>query len=257
MLRVGLCAQLSETSNITANMARMEDMAGAARRQGLDAIFLGEAYLQGFDSLRFQPEHDREIALGISSQPIEGIRKMARNHRLAVGFGFYELAHEIFYASYLVLDRFGDTLCHYRRLSSGWRYPDSPACYQEGKTLTHFEIRGIKIGLMVCGDFWTEALMGSIHALERMADAMLWPVHCDYPLADWENGIRDEYRERSGILTKPVMFVNNLHPAPERAKGGAYCWHKGETQGALSAGQAGMLAVSLPLMALRPGAYTR
>lgn len=247
MLRAGLCAQMSETSNITANTARMERMADEARRLGLDAIFLGEAYLQGFDSMNFQPEHDREIAQGISSQPIERIRNIARKHQLAIGFGFYEFVDGIFYASYLVVGRFGETLCHYRRMSPGWRYPDSPDCYQEGKALTGFEIKGIKIGLVICGDFWTKALMDSIHALEKSVDAMLWPVHCDYPLNDWENKIRDEYREHSGNLMIPILFVNNLHPAHDRAKGGAYCWHQGKTLGAFNAGQTGMLTVSLPL----------
>lgn len=245
MPRLGLCVQLSEEGRVSSNLARIWDMAVQARQRGLDAIFFGEAFLQGFDSLAFQPEKDRGLALALSSGVIISIRQAAIHHKLAIGFGFYELDGSSIYSSYLVVGEDGQTLCHYRRISPGWRYPDAPACYREGKDLIAFPLKGRSLGLVVCGDLWEDTLMADMKSLCQAADALLWPVHCDYPLEDWENGIRAEYVSRTRLVDLPVLFVNNLHTAPDRARGGAYRWQKGQETASLPAGQAGMLEVSI------------
>lgn len=245
MPRIGLCVQLSEENKPAENLRRMSEMAREAQQNDLDALFFGEAYIQGFDSLVFQPDADMNIALSLDSETIKEIRKLAIQCRLALGFGFYELDCGRIFASYLVFDRNGQTICHYRRISPGWRIPDAPPCYREGAQLSRFTIRGTSFGLMVCGDFWTDSLMADIKTMDAQVDAVLWPVHCDYPLANWEASTREAYRERTKLLSKPVLFVNNLHLAPDRAKGGAYCWHQGVQRVEMPAGQAGILETSL------------
>jgi hypothetical protein len=123
--------------------------------------------------------------------------------------------------------------------------PIPPKCYREGEAFCGFSIKGKTLGLMVCGDFYTDSLIKELQAMEDRVDAFLWPVHCDYPLEEWEGGILEEYREHSRMLQKPVLFVNNLHPEESRARGGAYQWHKGQTLAHCPAGKAGMVVVKL------------
>lgn len=245
MALVGLCPRESGENRVEENLARIREDAVRGKALGLDALFFGEAYLQGFDSLLFCPEEDAKIAFREGHSVLKELGNIAREQAIFLGFGYFELDEDRFYAAYRVVNPLGRVICHYRRRSPGWRYPDAPPCYREGTEFKTFDIRGKTLGLMVCGDFYEPGLQAELQALSGRVDAFLWPVHCDYPLEDWENGILKEYREHSAQLLKPVLFVNNLHPLPERAKGGAYCWYRGRTLFSLPAGREGLLAVEL------------
>lgn len=243
MLRIGLCPQPSHERQVARNLERIRGCARGAR--GIHALFFGEAFLQGFDSLAFDPERDIDVAFDENSPALAEAAEIVRYYGVYLGFGYYEKDRGNFYAAYRVLDSQGQVLCHYRRRSPGWRYPDSPACYREGDAFCTFSILGKTFGLMVCGDFFTDSLLPDLKALEASADAFIWPVHCDYPLEQWRGGVEEEYRDHSKTLDKPVLFVNNLHRDEDRAKGGAYCWSKGQAVARLPAGEAGILTVEL------------
>ncbi len=248
-MRIGLCPQLSLEGNTEENLSRIETCAKEAQRQGLSLIVFGEAYLQGFDSLHFDPQKDQDIAVTIHSPLIDQVKALAQAHEVAIGFGFHERTDDEqprFYAAYMVVGSQGETLCHYRRMSSGWRYPDSPACYREGTAPCTFTLNGLTLGVMMCGDFWEDLLMPTWQQLDSQVDAWLWPVHCDYPLADWLSGTRDEYRAHTKHLEKPVLFVNNLHADTDRARGCAAHWHQGLVVAEYPAGEPGMLTTSIP-----------
>ena len=76
-------------------------------------------------------------------------------------------------------------------------------------------------------------------------DLFLWPVHCDYPVSQWHETEGEAYRQRSQILSKPVLFVNNYVDPADRAKGGAYLWHLGRELDALPYGLPGLLHVEV------------
>lgn len=146
----------------------------------------------------------------------------ARQPGAGIGFGFYEKALEderpALCAACRVVDGGGCLLCHDRRRSPGWRTKDAPN-YREGDRFLRFYLAGKTLAVMVCGDFWEEGLLKDLQALQDCADAFLWPVHCDDPLEEWEKRIKAEYVQRSLLLSKPVLFVNNLRLEPDRAKG--------------------------------------
>ncbi|HZK28664.1 MAG TPA: hypothetical protein VFD19_00430, partial [Clostridia bacterium] len=80
---------------------------------------------------------------------------------------------------------------------------------------------------------------------DETTDCFLWPVHCDYPVDKWNRVTHEEYRKRTQILAKPVIFVNNFIEEESRAKGGAYLWKQGKELASLAYGKPGILLVDL------------
>ena len=244
-MKIALIAALSETNQPEANFQRMQDWATKAKAAGADLALFGEAFLQGFEALTFDYQQDIEKTFSSGSHIIARICAFARETGIALGLGYYENDHGAIYASYLLVSKEGQIMANYRRVSPGWKEPGAHADYREGKHFLTVRYLDKTLGLMLCGDFWEDHLLPAIVEMDLHADAFLWPVHCDYAVSDWENGIREEYRERSQILEHPVLFINNVAAPADRAKGGLYHWDLGRTVAALEMGEEGMLVVTV------------
>lgn len=234
-MKIALCPSLSQDLQFRENLQRLEDKATRASVLGADLALFGEAFLQGFDAMCWDYEKDIPNAYAMSSEEIALIRQIAREQKIAIGFGLIENHQGGIYSSYAVLDKNGETADLYRRVSTGWKEekayvnPD----YREGKSFHSFELEGKRFASMICGDFWEDELIPQIVELDPEVDAFLWPVHCDYTTEDWEGGEFEAYEDRSAILAKPVFFVDNyrdpLLGIDPRAHGRAYVWQQGKT----------------------------
>lgn len=244
-MKIGLCAEYSEERNVSGNLERLRAQAREASGQGIELLFFGEAYLQGFGAMTFDYAEDIERALGIHGAELAEVRAVAAEYGIGIGVGFYENYKGAIYSSYLVVDDRGNSFLHYRRRSEGWKMPHACADYREGKNFKSGTFRGKRFAVMICGDFWEDALLEDLVALEEEVDVFVWPVHCDYSVERWEVTEKENYRERSAILGKPVLYCNNWQPEEETAKGGAYHWHLGREISAMPSGQPGVRIVRI------------
>ncbi len=244
-LRITCSCLPGSLRDLDRNMETMHAAIGEAKSQGSDLIVFGEAFLNGFEALNFNYMHDAMKALFIKGREITQIRRWAFEHRMAVGFGFYENDGGYLFSSYLVIDRHGEIKGHYRRVSEGWREKNTSVEYKEGDRFITFKLDQTNITVLVCGDFWEDRLLMPIIDKDMETDLFLWPVHCDYSVGQWRDSIQEEYRTRSQILAKPVLFVNNYIDQEDRAKGGAYLWHLGRELYALPCGVPGLLNVEV------------
>jgi len=242
---MGICIQLSAATcvygDVKANLATIEREAELAKNANVDLVLFGEAFLQGFDSMTFNYHHDADVTFGLGSVPIAHLRKMASDYSVGIGVGFYENDHGAFYSSYLVIDKRGKIVHRYRRASEGWKLPGANADYREGNDFLPFEFEDVKMGVLICGDLWEDHLLKAIADLDAHVECILWPVHTDYSIDEWEGGVRKEYIERASILGAHVFFVNNYVQHEDLAKGGAYVWYQGRELAALSPGHPGRL----------------
>lgn len=244
-LRVTCSCLPGSLRDLDHNLSTMHTAFMEARKQGTDLIVFGEAFLNGFDALNFNYMHDAMKALFIRGREITQIRSWACEYRMAVGFGFYENDKGNLFSSYLVIDHQGVIQGHYRRVSQGWRMKNTCYEYKEGQEFITFTLNQTSITILVCGDLWEDSLLMPIIDKDAVTDLFLWPVHCDYPVEQWHESVREEYRQRSQILAKPVLFVNNYIDQEDRAKGGAYLWHWGRELYALPYGEPGLLKVEV------------
>lgn len=162
----------------------------------------------------------------MKSVEIANIRKLAKDNSVAIGFGFYENEKGGIYSTYLVIDDNGEILTKYQRKSTGWKIKSACADYREGSTFKTFIYKDKKFGVMLCGDFWEDYLLDEIIYMDSEVDAFLWPVHIDFTKEEWNKNEREDYRKRTEILAKPVLFVDNFHFDTKIAR--AYLFKQGK-----------------------------
>ncbi len=240
-IKIQLSAAMCVYGDVEANLATIEREAEFAKETSADLVLFGEAFLQGFESMTFNYHHDADVTLGMGSVPVAHLRKMAQDYGVGLGVGFYENDHGAFYSSYLIIGKTGEILHRYRRVSEGWKLPGANADYREGSDFLPFEFEKVRMGVLICGDLWEDHLLEAVVGLDAEVDCILWPVHTDYSVDDWEGGIRREYIERASILGAHVFFINNYVQHEDLAKGGAYVWHQGRELAAVSPGSPGRL----------------
>lgn len=225
-MKIALASIHSSDHDLSGNLEKMTAAVHEAAAAGADLVLFGESTLTGFDSINFNYAHDIKIALALRSPEISSFRKLARELEIAIGLGFIENEKGAIYSSYLVIDTEGEIADNYHRVSQGWRTPDACADYREGGSFHSFPLLGKRFTTLICGDFWEDDLLTAIVGADAESDCFLWPVHVNLPL---ERGSIDrrEYRERTEILARPVLFVNNQGILDGVTYGGAFVWQQG------------------------------
>lgn len=241
--------------NLSANTLALEESMRSAKKGGADLVLHGEASLSGFEALNFDYRRDLDYTLALQSMEIVRMQKLARDIGIAVGFGFYENEDGGFYSTYLIIDKEGEIIDLYHRVSPGWKIPSANADYRVGKTFHSFEYLGKTFATLVCGDLWEDDLLMSIIDLDPIVDAWLWPVHLDIPVEEWNKENKDyhdpynvsrlAYSHRSAILEKPVLMINNYVQDEGRAKGGLYHWRLSSEIAAQAPGKPAQLFVEI------------
>jgi hypothetical protein len=135
----------------------------------------------------------------------------------------------------------------FRRVSVGWKdVRRTDGHYREGDGFHLFSYGGIRFATALCGDLWTPGRPEELAALG--ADAVLWPVWCDYPAAEWNEQVKLEYAAQASRCGCPVLYVNPFcvdPDAPDAAAGGAACFSGGRIVCEAPAGESGILFVEL------------
>lgn len=245
-MKIALASAPVKNRNIEFNTQAMIEAMNKASGQA-DVILFGESVLQGFDSLCWEYETDKHMAVALTDAPIQRMRKAAKQYGIAVSFGFIERIDDNLYSSQIFIDSDGEIVTVFHRISIGWKeYDKTDDHYREGK---HFEkfcygVKSFAIGL--CGDLWTDGRPEEMKALN--SDVVLWPVWCDYKADEWNNSIKHEYAEQAALCGDSVLLVNpygaDLDTA-EVASGGLAYFRNGRIVSELSAGNSGTMIVEV------------
>lgn len=245
-MRIVLASNRVLTGNIQQNVESIvrEIKEYAAKA---DLILFGETALQGFDCLCWNFEEDCKIAISQWDNAVLTIRNAAQSAKIAVSFGYIEKTEERIFSSQMVIDSKGEILHNYRRVSSGWRVPESDKHYAEGVCFKSFNLKDKKFVIGLCGDLWQEDRveeMWNIHA-----DVVLWPVWCDYNAEKWNNQIKYDYAAQAALCGRDVLLVNpfciDISENDDFASGGSAYFRDGEIVGELPAGCSAALMVEI------------
>lgn len=203
-----------------------------------DLLVFGETFLQGFQSLCWNFEKDRTVAVAESDPIISEIRDAAKANKVAVSFGYIEKADDKIYSSQLTIDKEGKTISNFRRVSPGWKEEIADEHYCEGKEFPAFEFEGKVFSVGLCGDLWFDENCVEVEALK--ADIVLWPVYTDFNFTDWNSSIKNEYAEQAAKIGKTVLYVNSYcldMDDDEIARGGAAVFSNGKIIEEVPAGE--------------------
>lgn len=245
-MNIALASAPVKNRNLEFNMQAMLD--AIEKVSGLaDVILFGESVLQGFDSLCWDYENDRHMALSWADPPIQRMRDAAQKNNIAVSFGFLERAGETLYSSQIFIGADGEIVNLFHRVSEGWKnYWITDDHYREGQNFEKFCYGGKTFAIGLCGDLWTDGRPQEMKALG--ADVVLWPVWCDYKPIEWNSSIKYEYAGQAALCGDSVLLVNPYCADPEAsdvASGGACYFQNGSIVSEMPAGNSGILIVEI------------
>ena len=245
-MKIALASAPVKNRNIELNLQAMIDAMNKASGQA-EAILFGEAVLQGFDSLCWDYETDKHMAVALTDAPIQRMCEAAKQYGIAVSFGFIERIDDTLYSSQIFIGSDGDIVTVFHRVSIGWKeFSKSDDHYREGKHFEKFCYCGKCFAIGLCGDLWTDGRPEEMKALN--ADVVLWPVWCDYKADEWNNSIKHEYAEQAALCGDSVLLVNPYGAdldTPDVASGGLAHFRNGSIVSELSAGNSGTMIVEV------------
>ncbi len=211
-----------------------------------DIVIFGEAFLQGFYGPTFEVEHDKKLAVSQDSVIINEICEAAKEHEIAVSFGFIERDGDYFYSSQITINSKGEIIDIYRRVSEGWKLPHANEKYCEGHGFHTFSYLGKKIAVGLCGDFWFDENIDEVKQL--LSDVVFWPVYTDFNYNEWNTSVKYEYAEQAGMIGGKVLYVNSLckdKDEDEIARGGSALFVDGQISREIPSGREDILLVEV------------
>lgn len=194
----------------------------------VDLILFGETFLQGFDSLSWNYNIDKNIAISKNDINIIEIMNASKENHVGVSFGYIEKDDDSIYSSQITIDKNGKIINNYRRVSNGWKEKCADFHYKEGTGFEVFEFEEKKIVVGLCGDFWHEENIEKMNNLNK--DLIFWPVYTEFNYDEWCNDIKYDYAKQALKFKKPTLYVNSLplNILDEKiAKGGAALFENG------------------------------
>ena len=235
-MRIGLASYRCENKNTEFNINQIERaMREVQGKVGL--LCFGEAFLQGFDSLCWDFEIDKNIAVSKESETMERLRKMTVQYGMAILLGYIERDGERLYSSCAVIAD-GTIVHNYRRISRGWKeFTRTDEHYCEGTVTGEFRLQGQDFMVALCGDLW------DFPERFRTGHTLLWPVYVNYSKEEWEGGAIEEYAAQAVLAAGETLMVNPLDNDPVN-HGGSFCFRNGTVAARLPFDTEGVLIVT-------------
>ena len=235
-MRIGLASYRCENKNTEFNISQIERAMREAQGK-VELLCFGEAFLQGFDSLCWDFEIDKNIAVSKESETMERLRKMTVQYGMAILLGYIERDGERLYSSCAVIAD-GTIVHNYRRISRGWKeFTRTDEHYCEGTVTGEFRLQGQDFMVALCGDLW------DFPERFRTGHTLLWPVYVNYSKEEWEGGAIEEYAAQAVLAAGETLMVNPLDNDPVN-HGGSFCFRNGTVTARLPFDTEGVLIVT-------------
>lgn len=197
-LRVGALELPYRDGDPEGMLRRLDD--ALAQTRGLDLVVPCEALLTGYVSRRGDFDL-RRFAEPLDGPAVTALRALARAHGVALGAPWVERDGARCFNSYLVVDREGATLAHYRKRCP-W-FPERWATPGDLGT-PGFTLAGVRLTIAVCYDIHFVSRLA--RATLREADALLFPSAW---VDDGEDDLRDALLPR--VARRHGVWVVNAN----------------------------------------------
>ena len=219
-MRIGLVSYRCENRNIPFNLSQIEKALRETEGK-VDLLCFGEAFLQGFDSLCWDYETDKDMAVSTDSETIRRLCSLTLQYGTGLLVGYIERDRDRLYSSCIVLAD-GEIAHNYRRISKGWKeFSITDRHYCEGGDPHEFCLFGETLMLALCGDLW------DYPEKFRTDHLLIWPVYVNYSTADWEGGILEEYASQAALAASDTLMINPIDHNPEN-HGGSFHFRLGK-----------------------------
>jgi len=235
-MKIGLAVYRSVNNDIAFNISQIEKAMSAAQGT-VDLLCLGEAFLQGFDSLSWNYETDRSVAVSADSDVMRHLCDMTLRYQVDLLLGYIEACGDAIYSSCAVIEN-GRLICNYRRISRGWKeYTITDQHYREGEGPVSFLYHGQPVTIALCGDLW------DLPERFKTDGLLIWPVYLNFGLDEWASAEAD-YAAQADLAARKALMVNPISKEPV-SHGGAFYFVDGAVKEKLPYDVEGILTVEL------------
>ena len=205
-MKIGLAAYKFENKNIEFNIAQMEKAIQESQGKA-ELLCFGETFLQGFGSLLWDYETDKDMAITQDSAIMQQICDLSARYQVDLLFGYVEREGDSIYSSCAVIEQ-GKLIHNYRRISKNWKeYDRTDYHYCEGITTKEFLYHGKMISIALCGDLWL------FPERFKTDDLLIWPIYVNFDLEEWKN-YEQEYADRALLACPKTLMVNSITDDP-------------------------------------------
>ena len=237
-MKIGLVSYEFKNREIEYNIKKIEKAIISANGKA-DLLCFGETFLQGFDSLSWNYEIDKNIAITKESVIMEKLKKLSEKHKIDLGIGYIEREKEKIYSSFVVIGK--EKIIHnYRRITKNWKeYSITDEHYCEGKISASFIYKNREFKIALCGDMWICPEKFKTNGI------LLWPVYCNFTKEEWENIEQSDYAKQSKLASDNVLLVNSITKKEPISIGGAYYFKNGKIENSLELDKEDILFVEI------------
>ncbi|AXU09819.1 carbon-nitrogen hydrolase family protein [Parvimonas micra] len=237
-MKIGLVSYEFKNGKIEYNIKKIKKAIISANGKA-DLLCFGETFLQGFDSLSWNYEIDKNIAITKESVTMEKLKKLSEKHKIDLGIGYIEREKEKIYSSFVVIGK--EKIIHnYRRITKNWKeYSITDEHYCEGKISASFIYKNREFKIALCGDMWICPEKFKTNGI------LLWPVYCNFTKEEWENTEQSDYAKQSKLASDNVLLVNSITKEEPISIGGAYYFKNGKIENSLELDKEDILFVEI------------
>lgn len=224
-MRIKLISEVSINNEITINTETIIKHLNAS--EDADLILFSEAFLNGFDGLTWNYETDLNRSILNAANDIVVIKEACLKNNCAVGFGYFERVAQDIYCSYMIIDKEGNIINNYQRISTGWKEIRLTTNeYKEGIKIIPFNINGFNGVTLLCGDLWDDDIKNKLLDIivDSKIDFLIWPNHLDYSKEEFEKEMKIDYAYRVKDINIPIFLINDIS---DTSPGGAVIFKNG------------------------------
>ena len=237
-MKIGLVSYEFNNGKIEYNIKKIEKAIISANGKA-DLLCFGETFLQGFDSLSWNYEIDKNIAITKDSAIMEKLKKLSEKHKIDLGIGYIEREKEKIYSSFIVIEK-GKIIHNYRRITKNWKeYSITDEHYCEGEISETFIYKNREFKIALCGDMWICPEKFKTNGI------LLWPVYCNFTKDEWKNTEQFDYAVQSKSASDNVLLVNSITTGEPISVGGAHYFKNGKIEKSLELDKEDVLIVEI------------
>ena len=237
-MKIGLVSYEFKNGEIEYNIKKIEKAIISANGKA-DLLCFGETFLQGFDSLSWNYEIDKNIAITKESFIMDKLKNLSEKYNIDLGIGYIEREREQIFSSFVVIEK-GKIIHNYRRITKNWKeYSITDEHYCEGKISETFIYKNTEFKIVLCGDMWICPEKFKTNGI------LLWPVYCNFSKDEWENTEQSDYAKQSKLASDNVLLVNSITKDEPISVGGAYYFKNGKIEKSLELNKEDILIVEI------------
>lgn len=241
------------TSNIDLNIKLILKLIEEVKKNHTDFIIFPECSITGLINNDL-PDHDLKLGISESSDILKCIFESARQNQIYVSIGFLELDNNSLYDSVICIDKLGNVISKYRRITDGWHGSNvDKEIYKEGTDIKIFSIENKIYSYLICGDLFDDRLICKLN--DENIDILIFPFARTFYDGDvsqqkWEHEEMPHYIEqiiKCGAVTLMTNYINYSSNSESYFFGGAYVIDKsGKIMAKKEIGNEGLLYMDIP-----------